>query len=134
MKKVIQDVSVNSLSLFLTSALVPGLKIEGVQLNFLFAGLLLTLGDYILKPILKIITLPFNIITFGLFSLLINAVSLFLITIIYEKININAFYFQGISYNGFEVPGFNVNIFLSYFIVSVIIYSINKFISWLFLK
>jgi len=51
--------------------------IDGIEINgFLYAlilALLLSILNTFVKPILKIFTLPLNIITLGLFSFIINA-------------------------------------------------------------
>jgi len=44
------------------------------------AGIVLTLVNFIVKPILKLLTLPINIITFGLFAGVINIGLLWLVT------------------------------------------------------
>ena len=52
--------------------LVPGFHIESWYTAVILAILLAVIG-FTLKPILLILTLPINIITFGLFSFVINA-------------------------------------------------------------
>ena len=134
MKRVLQHIITNTAALYTASLLVSGLHIIGGIEGFLLGGFFLTVGDYIIKPILHIITLPLKLLTFGLFSFLINSISLFIISIIYKKINISSFYFQGISYKGFSIPGFNVSILLSYFIISGTIYLSKKIIFWLLVE
>jgi len=48
--------------------------------TILIAGVVLTLVNLIVKPILKLLTLPINIVTFGLFSVVINIGLLWLVT------------------------------------------------------
>lgn len=131
MRKVLQHILTNTFALYTTSLLLQGLKVTGGWEGFLLGGFFLTLGDYIIKPVLHIVTLPLKLLTFGLFSFLINSITLFIITIIYTKINISSFYFSGISYKGFSIPGFGVSILLSYIVISGTIYLTKKLVFWL---
>ena len=130
MKKVLRHILTNAFALYGTSLLIQGLHVAGGVQGYFLGGLFLTFGDYIIKPILNIITLPLRLLTLGLFSFLINSIVLFIITLLYAKINVSSFHFNGISYMGFSVPGFNVNLFLSYFAISGTIYLTKKLIFW----
>lgn len=60
------------LGLFLASALLPGVSIEGTG-TFILAALLLGLANGFIRPIAILLTLPLTIVTLGLFILVINA-------------------------------------------------------------
>ena len=60
------------LGLFLASALLPGVEIEGPG-TFILAALLLGLANGFIRPIAIVLTLPLTIVTLGLFILVINA-------------------------------------------------------------
>lgn len=60
------------LGLFLAIKFIPGVEFAGPVKTLLIAGLVLGLVNFFVKPILKKISLPLRIITFGLFSLIIN--------------------------------------------------------------
>lgn len=53
--------------------LIAGIHLDGIT-TALIAGALLTIIQVIVKPIVKILTLPITIITLGLFLLILNAV------------------------------------------------------------
>lgn len=54
--------------------LVPGIIVVGGSWEGLvFAALILALVNAIIKPIVKLLSLPVNVVTLGLFSLVINA-------------------------------------------------------------
>ena len=63
---------VAALILMLVAWLIPGISIEGFGIALL-AVLILGLVNMLIKPLLTILTLPINILTLGLFSLVINA-------------------------------------------------------------
>ena len=77
---------------------------------------------------------PFNLLSLGLFSVLITAFILFLITLIYPPIEVKPFNFTGLSLWGIEIHKFYVSLLLSYILISVTIYLITKLIFWLFHK
>ena len=50
---------------------LPGVTVEGFQYALIIAAVLTAINVFI-KPLLKLITFPINLITFGLFNLVIN--------------------------------------------------------------
>lgn len=134
MKQIVKEIVINSVALYLISLFILGLRIEGGLKNYLICGLLLLLGDYVLKPIINLISIPFNVLTLGFFSSITNALILYFITIIFPKIIINGFYFQAISYKTISIPSFYVTRILSYLVISFIIQVIKQMIYWLIEK
>jgi putative membrane protein len=59
------------------SGVLPGFTVDGWQAA-LIGAVVLALANTILKPILFVLTLPFTIITLGLFLLVLNAFMLWL--------------------------------------------------------
>lgn len=74
--------------IWLASEFVPGVFVSGSWQIFAWAGLILGLINYFIKPILKLITLPLQIITLGLFTIVINMAIIWLIDIIFKEISI----------------------------------------------
>lgn len=66
---------INMFALILTAFIIPGIYISGVM-SGLLAALVLGLVNILVRPILTILTLPLTILTFGLFLLVINGISL----------------------------------------------------------
>jgi putative membrane protein len=62
---------VNALALWLTSAVLRGIRVDGI-LPLFFAAMVLGILNAILRPALLLLTLPINLLTLGLFTLLIN--------------------------------------------------------------
>ncbi|SMB85516.1 putative membrane protein [Desulfonispora thiosulfatigenes DSM 11270] len=80
----------SGLSLILTAAVVSGIEVK-TFFAALFAALVLGMVNAIIRPIILVLTLPINIFSLGLFTLIINGFML--------KIT------SGVV-NGFEVNGF----------------------------
>ncbi|HOV85542.1 MAG TPA: phage holin family protein [Syntrophobacteraceae bacterium] len=64
-----------TLAIVLSSYLIGGIRVSGFLPAF-FAAALLGLLNTFFRPILILLTLPINLITFGLFTLVINALML----------------------------------------------------------
>jgi putative membrane protein len=70
------QIVLNGLGLWLTATLVPGVIYTGGLLQLLVAGLLIGIINLIVRPIVTLLSLPFIIVTLGLFFLVINALML----------------------------------------------------------
>ncbi len=84
---------INALALYVVSAIFPKLIFfsSGGVGDYLIAGAVLGLANAILRPVLLLLTLPFNILTFGLFSFVVNAVVLLLVAN-YTKLETGGFF------------------------------------------
>lgn len=63
---------VSSVVILVLAFILPGVSVEGLM-PALGAALVLGIINALIKPILIILTLPINILTLGLFTLVINA-------------------------------------------------------------
>ena len=72
--------------LWLAVLFVPGVEFIGNLKLLVFAGLVLGLINFFIKPILKFITLPLRILTLGLFSLVINMAMIWLVDIFFTEL------------------------------------------------
>lgn len=111
--KIILRWIVLSVAVLITTKLsfVSGISVEPIW-TVLIVGACLTLFNMFIKPIIKILTLPINLLTLGLFSLVINGA---------------VFWFLG-SF----VDGFNVETFYAGFIGALIVSILNWLLSKVF--
>lgn len=65
-------VAVNGLSLYLLTLFIEGIIYTGGLKLFVMSGIILGLINFCVKPLLKIVSLPFVILTGGLFLIVIN--------------------------------------------------------------
>ena len=56
------------------------------------AGLILGLLNLLVKPIIKILSIPINILTLGIFNIIINAGMLWIVDLIVEGLEIKGFW------------------------------------------
>jgi putative membrane protein len=80
-----------ALGLWLATALVPGIVIEGPW-TLLGAALLLGLVNAVIRPLLILLTLPITVLTLGLFLLVINAGTLALVAWALDDFTIAGFW------------------------------------------
>ena len=107
--KIILNWVLISISVFVTTKIISGIIVDPIWVA-LVVGACLTLFNMFIKPIIKVLTLPLNILTLGLFSLVINSI---------------LFWYLGTFIKGFEVSTL-VAAFVGAIVVSVI--------NWLFSK
>lgn len=60
-------------AVYLTVSLVPGITVLGGWVTILLIALVWSVISMVIKPVLGILTLPITILTFGLFSFVLNA-------------------------------------------------------------
>jgi putative membrane protein len=65
----------NGAAVFLAAQLIPGIGVTGPGAA-LAAGIVLGLVNTFIRPVLVLLTLPFTIVTLGLFIFVINAICL----------------------------------------------------------
>lgn len=109
--KILARLFVSAISIFVTTHLLKGIYISDFTASLL-AALILAIINITLKPLLILLTLPINILTLGLFTIIINA-SLVLLT-------------------AAIVPGFSIDNFgwaiLFSIILAIVNYILNKLI------
>jgi putative membrane protein len=83
-------VLVNAVAIYAATALVSGLRVSGTG-TLVLAALVLAVINAAVKPIMVILTLPLTILTLGLFLLVLNAVCLWLVTVIVPGVEVQSF-------------------------------------------
>ncbi|MBI2062076.1 MAG: phage holin family protein [Candidatus Yanofskybacteria bacterium] len=78
----------NSLALYAAYWLVPGFVINGGWKEYLLAGAFLGLLNLVVKPPLKMISMPIIILTLGLFTLVINGLLLWTVDYIFDFMSV----------------------------------------------
>lgn len=89
-----------ALAIIFVAWLVPGIEVENFQ-SAMLVTVIIALINIFIRPLIVFITLPINILTLGIFTLVINALLLILA--------------------GYLAPGVDVEGFLSAFIGSVVL-------------
>lgn len=82
---------VSALTVSLAAWLVPGVKVAGPWTALVLAAVL-GLLNVVFKPLFIILTLPINILTLGLFTFVINALTIMLASSIVKGFTIGGFW------------------------------------------
>jgi putative membrane protein len=80
-----------ALAFFVTTQVVPGIRVTGGISAYLLTALVFGLVNSVLGPVLRIATLPLRILTLGLFAFVLNAILLLAV----------AHFVPGLSVDGF---------------------------------
>lgn len=100
MKTFIRSLLVTILSILLLTWLLPEVNVVNT-VTLLIAGIVLSLLNVLVKPFLKILFLPINIVTLGLFSWVINVLILYTVLWLVPGFSIQEISLLGIEFNQF---------------------------------
>jgi putative membrane protein len=76
--------------LLLVSNLVSGVHVQGWD-SALVGAMVLGFVNAVVRPLMVLLTLPFTILTFGLFLLVVNALMLWLVAALVPSIRVQGF-------------------------------------------
>jgi len=132
MKKIFRSLVINLAALILVSQAIAGFKISGGYQGILFTAIVLTGVNFAIKPLIKLLLLPINLITLGAFRWVANVFSLYLVTLLIPYLEIFSFTFPGFTYQGFIIPEMYLVKIWVLFISSFLISLFTTFLFWLF--
>ena len=87
----------NTVALFVAAWLLSGLSYGTDWWALLIAGLVFTLVNTFLKPLLAVLSIPFIVLTFGIFYFLINVLMLYLTHWIVPQFTIASFWWAALA-------------------------------------
>jgi putative membrane protein len=76
--RILAQILLNGLGVVLAAKLVPGISYSGGLLYLVLAGLVIGLINLLVKPLATLLSLPFIILTLGLFYLVVNGAMFYL--------------------------------------------------------
>lgn len=131
MKTILRYFLINLVSLWITTRIISGLAYTGGIKSLLLGGAAFMLINLILVPLLKILLLPLNLLTLGLFAWITNVLALYALTTLVSDFQLLPYTFQGYNYNGFNLPAYELSPFLVAIAASFLIGIITHFLQWL---
>lgn len=91
--RAIISVIVNGLAIGLTALLLPGIHIQPFSVTTLvLLGLVFGIINAVIRPIVNLLSLPITFLTLGLFHLVINALLLYLGSLVVTNLKIDNFW------------------------------------------
>ena len=114
-----------------------GFYYPGFSYNHDFKILLIAAGAFALisifvKPIINLLALPFNLLTFGIFNFVVNLIIFYLVSYAVPAFQVVPFHFAGLTYQGFTLPAYDLSQIVSALVASIIIGFATTFLYWIF--
>ena len=131
MKRVLRHFVIDTYSLWITSRLAEGIIFEGGIKTLFIAGIGVTIVSLLAKPVINLLLLPINLITFGLFRWVAAALVLFIVTLRVRNFKIVEFAYHGLSSKWLDIPALHFQGILAFIAFSFIFSLITSFIYWL---
>jgi len=132
MRTILKHFIINTVSLYLASLVISGIIFAEGTYSILLAGVVLTLTTIIIKPIINILLLPINLITFGFFRWAGFTVSLYLVTLIVPGFKLMDFAYKGFSSYWFSIPPITIAGILAFIAYSFFISIVASALYWIF--
>lgn len=131
MKSILRHYIIDTLALYAVSQFASGIVFKAGIETLLLAGAGLTVASLLVKPVINLLLLPLNLVTFGLFRWLSSAVALYLVTLVIPGFVILGFHFAGLNTKWLVIPPINLTGIFSYIGYSFFLSVITSFIYWL---
>ena len=106
--KLIVYLLINSIAIIVAASILPGVTVDSYTTVILLAIVLGVINTFI-KPLVLLLTLPFNLITLGLFTFVVNALLVLLADVL--------------------IAGFTVSNFLWALLFSLVVSLVSSFLS-----
>ncbi len=130
MKSPVRNFFINLLALYGTAQINNGFAITGGAFVYFYSALLLTVINTFVKPLLKIMFLPINMITLGFFSWVINLVTLYILKLIVPQITFTTWHFMGLTSPYLSLPPFTLSPVVNFIAISFLLSFIAKLLHW----
>ena len=85
------NLAVTVFAFWVAVQLLPDMSFTGDWLNWLIVAIIFGLVNAVIRPILVLLTLPINLVTLGLFTLVINALMLWLTSWLSAALTVDGF-------------------------------------------
>ncbi|MBI4029439.1 MAG: phage holin family protein [Candidatus Blackburnbacteria bacterium] len=131
MKRFLRSFFIHLLVIWFVANSFGGINYQN-NLQYLALGALaLTFADSLLKPLINLLLLPFNLVTLGLFRWVSGVVTLYIATTLVRGFSIVSFTYPGFQSNMFIIPSITFSTFAAFIVVSFVISLISSFLFWI---
>ncbi|KKR30552.1 hypothetical protein A2715_06040 [Candidatus Woesebacteria bacterium RIFCSPHIGHO2_01_FULL_39_32] len=130
MKRILRHYIIDTFSLWVISQTSQGLVFQQGFKSLFIAGVGLMAVSLLAKPIINMLLIPLNLITFGLFRWVSSAVVLYIVTLLVKDFKVVAFNFVGFSNKWIEIPSMYFQGFWAYVAFAFLLSIITSFIYW----
>lgn len=112
-------IAVNALALVAAVRLVPGAAFEGDLLQLAGVAAVFGLINTYLRPIVKLLSLPLNLFSFGLIGLAINVALVLLLALVSARLDL------GFTLAGWPGARFDIDVVAAAFLTSLVVGAVS---------
>lgn len=109
MKRLARGFFISFVSFYFVVQFFPAVSWGDTRENLLVTACVYGIMAMFVKPVVKTLLLPFNLITFGGIGALVNLGIVYVLTIVLPFFSFSSFFFPGAEVLGFMIPSFNSN-------------------------
>jgi len=131
MFKGLRRLVINLLAFVFVGYFYPGFTYGSNFGTLVLAGVVFSLLTIFVKPVITLLSLPFNLLTFGLFSIFSNIIILYIVTYLIHGFKIVSYNFNGLTLSGFVLPHLFVSPFFAALIASLFLGLITTILVWI---
>lgn len=131
MKTLLRNFLINLITLIVVTRIMPGLVVMGGARGFILSAIALMVLNVAIIPLLKVMFLPLNILTLGLFTWAINVIGLYVLTALFPQLKLIPYNFPGWDLGWIIIPQYDLNVLMVATISSLLLGFIAHFLHWL---
>jgi len=132
LKSLVRHISITLLAFYLTSLyLVPGFFIPLSLFTYAKIVIIFSLLSLVVRPVFKILFLPINVLTLGLFGWIINVILLYLLVGFVPEVRFGITTYPSLSWQGMIVPVIKLTSLWTAVAASFSLTFLNKILNWL---
>lgn len=131
MKRILRHFVIDTFCLYLVTRVATGIQLGNGMNTLIMAGMAITVVSLVAKPVINILLLPLNLITFGLFRWVASAVVLYITSLIVPAFKILYFHFPGLASKWFDIPVMDFKGIMAYIGFSFLLSLFTSLIYWL---
>jgi uncharacterized membrane protein YvlD (DUF360 family) len=119
MKKILRLTLLFTFALITANQVWSNLNFQFIPWTIIKAALVLAIFEIMLKPILKVILFPINLLTLGLFRIVIDTLGLYLASFIFIDFYVQNIHSESTNLWGLVIPQLNFSGFWAYLVTSL---------------
>ncbi len=131
MKGLLRHFLRSLVALYITSQLLPAVAIlDGIR-GLVISAVAFMVADILLIPLLRVLFLPLNLLTLGLFAWLTNVLALYFLVNVVPTFRVVPFDFPGANFGLLIIPALSLSVFQVVIVASFLIAGIIHILNWL---
>lgn len=132
MKFILKKYLLATASIYILMQFVPAVTIAGSWQTLFFASFILSIGLFVLQPIVNLFLLPLNLVTLNLSSWIVYIATFYVWTLLIPSIKIGNWHIAGFKIATITVSEFNLVKWQVTIVSAFLFIIINKVLNWVF--